>query len=176
MAINWRCFWRKTHRRCAVLAALPLLVVFSTGVVLQLKKESAWIQPATQRGSAKSPSITWDAMLAAVRSRPEAAVRTWDDVSRVDVQPDRGIAKVQCRNRWEVQVDLATGQVLQTAYRRSDLIESLHDGSWFHEHAKLWVFLPTGLVALALWFTGIYLFVLPIAVRWRRRRSSAGVR
>ena len=52
------------------------------------------------------------------------------------------------------------------AYRRSDLIESLHDGSWFHDRAKLWVFLPTAAVVLMLWGTGIYLFFLPLAVRW----------
>jgi hypothetical protein len=70
-----------------------------------------------------------------------------------------------------VQVDLQTGEVLQVAYRRSDLIESLHDGSWFHDRAKLWVFLPVAVVVLGLWGTGIYLFFLPYAVRRSRRAT-----
>jgi hypothetical protein len=79
---------------------------------------------------------------------------------------------VHARSRWEVQVDLESGEVLQVAYRRSDLLESLHDGSWFHDRAKLWVFLPVGFVVLGLWGTGIYLFFLPHAVRWSRGRSK----
>ncbi len=70
-------------------------------------------------------------------------------------------------------MDLATGDVLHSAYRRSDLIESLHDGSWFHDAAKLYVFLPVAVVVFGLWATGIYLFFLPIAVRWRRKPVTA---
>ncbi|HEX8363435.1 MAG TPA: hypothetical protein VF613_25165 [Longimicrobium sp.] len=65
-------------------------------------------------------------------------------------------------------MDVGTARVLHAAYRRSDLIEPIHDGSWFHEHARLWLFLPAGLTLFVLWLTGIYLFVLPHWVRSRR--------
>jgi hypothetical protein len=52
------------------------------------------------------------------------------------------------------------------------MIESIHDGSWLHEGIKLWVFLPAGLTLLLLWMTGMYLFVLPYLVKWRRRRPA----
>ncbi|MFT5130288.1 MAG: hypothetical protein ACI8W8_003917 [Rhodothermales bacterium] len=42
------------------------------------------------------------------------------------------------------------------AFRRSDLIESIHDGSYFNDHFKLWVFLPAGIVLAALLVTGIH--------------------
>lgn len=172
MRIRWHFWMRKTHRWGALIIALPFLLVIVTGILLQLKKEWAWVQPATGRGSGSSPSISFDAILESARSVSDAEIRSWEDVERLDVQPRRGIAKVQARNRWEVQVDLQSGQVIQSAYRRSDLIESLHDGSWFHERAKLWIFLPTAAVVLGLWVTGIYLFVLPNWVRWRRPRVS----
>lgn len=173
MAINWRVWNRKSHRWAAVLVALPLLLVIGTGILLQLKKEWAWVQPPTQRGQGNTPTVSLEAILDAARSRPEAGVGGWQDVDRLDVQPARGVAKVMARSRWEVQVDLQTGAVLQVAYRRSDVIESLHDGSWFHELAKLWVFLPAAVVTLGLWVTGVYLFVLPHAVRWSRDRANA---
>lgn len=91
---------------------------------------------------------------------------TWDDVDRLDVRPSKGVVKVRARSGWEVQVDAKTGEVLQAAVRRSDLIESLHDGSFFHEKVKLWIFLPAGLILAGLWGTGIYLFFLPL---WKRR-------
>jgi uncharacterized iron-regulated membrane protein len=173
MNINWRIWSRKCHRWGAILIALPFLLVIVTGILLQLKKEWAWVQPATLRGQGEEPVISLEAMLEAARSQPEAGVEGWEDVDRVDVQPGRGIAKLQARSRWEIQIDLATGEVLQVAYRRSDLIESLHDGSWFDDRVKLWVFLPVAIVVLGLWVTGIYLFFLPYAVRWSRRRENA---
>ncbi|HVK10025.1 MAG TPA: PepSY domain-containing protein [Gemmataceae bacterium] len=172
MSVNWRVWTRKCHRWGAILIALPFLLVLVTGILLQLKKDWSWVQPPTARGQSKTPAIGLDAILDAARSRPEAGVQGWGDVERLDVQPGRGIAKVQAKSRWEVQVDLATGEVLQVAYRRSDLIESLHDGSWFHDSAKLWVFLPTAVIVLGLWGTGIYLFFLPHTVRWSRRRQK----
>jgi len=62
-------------------------------------------------------------------------------------------------------------------YRRSDLIESLHDGSFFTDTAKLTVFLANGAVLLALWVTGMYLWGLPLVARRgaRRRRTSPRV-
>jgi uncharacterized iron-regulated membrane protein len=62
--------------------------------------------------------------------------------------------------------------VLQTMVRRSDLIESLHDGSWFHDRAKLWIFFPVALALLGLWATGVYLWLLPALTRRRRRERS----
>jgi uncharacterized iron-regulated membrane protein len=161
---------RKLHSWGSIIIALPILVVICSGVLLQLKKQVAWVQPPEQRGVGTVPAISWDQMLAATASAPGAEVRTWDDVRRVDVRPDKGVAKVWTQSGYEVQVDLETARVLQSAYRRSDLIESIHDGSFFHEHAKLWLFLPAGLVLLGLWVTGIYLFVLPY---WARRKRAA---
>lgn len=163
---------RKWHRWGAILTALPFLLVIITGLLLQIKKEWSWVQPPTLRGKSKTPTISLETMLEAARSQPEVGVQSWEDVDRVDIQPGRGIAKIQAHSRWEVQVDLATGEVLQVAYRRSELIESLHDGSWFHDRAKLWVFLPSAVVVLGLWVTGIYLFFLPYSVRWSRGRKA----
>ena len=152
--------------------ALPVLAVIVTGVILQLKKESGWIQPPTQRGTSDQPAIGFDEILSVVQKVPEADVETWADVDRLDVRPGRGILKVRCRNRWEVQLDTKTGEVLQIAYRRSDLIESIHDGSFFHDRVKLWVFLPTSLILGVLWGTGLYLFFLPYFAGWKRRRKK----
>lgn len=176
MAINLRIWARKGHRWGAFLIALPFLLVIVTGILLQLKKEWSWVQPPSSRGQGKTPAISMDVLLEAARSQPETEVKGWEDIDRVDIQPSRGIAKVQSHSRWEVQVDLKTGKVLQTAYRRSDLIESLHDGSWFHDRAKLWVFLPVSIVVFGLWVSGIYLFILPYAVRWSRGKDNSAVR
>jgi len=161
-AARWN---RKLHRWGAILIALPLLVVVGSGILLQLKKESDWIQPSTKKGSGGPPAISFSEILAAAARVPEAGVATWDDVDRLDVRPGEGVVKVRAHSGWEVQVDTSTGEVLQSAVRRSDLIESIHDGSFFHEKAQLWVFLPAAFILAGLWGTGIYLFFLPVLKR-----------
>lgn len=170
---NPRVWNRKLHRWGAIAVALPFLVVICTGLLLQLKKQVPWVQPPETRGGAAAPALSLPRILAIVQSVPEAKVRGWDDVDRIDVRPGKGMLKVVTTGRMEVQLDANTGAVLQVAYRRSDLIESLHDGSWFHANAKLLVFLPAGAVVLLLWLTGIYLWLLPWRTRRRRAKESA---
>lgn len=160
---------RKLHRWGAILSLLPAFVIIASGIVLQLKKDVDWIQPPTRRGSTVEPSIPFDRVLEIARGVPEAEVESWDDVDRLDVRPSKGMLKVRAKNRWEVQIDTATGDVLQVSYRRSDLIESIHDGSFFHDAAKLWVWLPAGVLLFVLWLTGLYLWLLPHRVRRRRK-------
>lgn len=160
---------RKVHYWLSIAVALPLLIVIVTGLMLQTKKQITWVQPAEQRGKGKVPAISMDQILAASKTVPEAEIRTWDDINRMDVRPSRGILKVFAKNHWEIQIDAETGAVLQKEYRRSDIIESLHDGSFFGEFVKLGIFLPSAVVLLILWLTGMYLFILPIWVKRKRK-------
>jgi uncharacterized iron-regulated membrane protein len=162
---------RKIHYWAGFVVAIPVLVMIGSGLLLQLKKHWTWVQPVEQRGTGEAPAIDLDGILASVKQVREAGVRGWEDVNRLDVRPGRGMVKVWLHSGWEVQVDLGTGRVLQTAYRRSDLIESIHDGSFFAgEWTKLGLFLPAGLTLLLLWISGLWMWWVPFAAR---RRSSA---
>ena len=173
---------RKLHRWGSIATLIPLALVIGTGILLQVKKQSAWVQPPTMRGEATpdtppGPAIPFDTILDATRrateAEPRVAVQSWDDIDRLDVRIGRRVAKVRANSRWEVQVDTANGEILHVAYRRSDLIESLHDGSFFGDWAKLWVFLPNGLILLGLLLTGAYLWVLPKMAKGRGNRIRA---
>jgi hypothetical protein len=163
---------RLTHRWGSIIALLPITIIIVSGIVLQLKKVSPYIQPPTQRGVGTQPAIGFDRILEVVSSVPEAGVETWEDVDRLDVRPDKGMVKVRCNNRYEVQIDTKTAEILQVAFRRSDLIESIHDGTYFNDHFKLWLFLPAGIVLAMLVITGLYLFLLPSIVRRKRTRKQ----
>jgi len=152
---------RKLHRWGSIATALPLLIVLCTGVMLQLKKQIQWIQPPTAEAEPGPLEISVEEIVAAVCSVEEVGATGWDEIQRVDFRPDDGLVKVQCDGDWEVQVCARTGAVLQHATRRSDLIEALHDGSWFHDSAKLFIFLPSGMIVLVLWVTGMWLWVMP---------------
>jgi hypothetical protein len=161
---------RRLHRWGAIGASLTVVLVIGSGILLQVKKQFPWVQPAEQRTAVHTPSVPWDVILAAAQAMPEAGVAGWEDIDRLDVRPGKGILKIITKSRWEAQLALADGAVLQVAYRRSDLVESLHDGSFFGDAAKLWLFLPSGVVLLGLWMTGIYLWVLPWLTKRKRAR------
>jgi len=171
---NIRVLSRKLHRWGAVAIAVPFLVVIASGVLLQLKKQWSWVQPTEHKGSGAVPSLGFARILEIARAVPQAGIGSWDDIERVDVRPGKGIMKITSNSRWEIQVDSESGAVLHSAYRRSDWLESLHDGSWFHPLAKLWVFLPSGVIVFALWLTGLYLWFLPYQTRRKRATLAAG--
>ncbi len=175
ISMSWINRWsRKLHRWGAVLIAVPLLLVICSGLLLQLKKQVAWIQPTTMRGSGETPNISMEQILRITSGHRECQVNSWQDIERLDVQPGRSLVKVQCKNRWEIQIDLRDGSMLSSAYRRSDFIESLHDGSFFGDTSKLAIFLPSGAILLGLWISGVYLWFLPIIVK--RRKAKKGKR
>lgn len=163
---------RRIHYWLAAVSALPVLVIVASGILLHFKKNAAWIQPPERRGEGTAPSVTMDRILEASRGVPEAGVREWSDIRRVDLRPARGMLKVVSEGNWEIQIDAATGEVLQSAYRRSDLIEELHDGSWFHDAVKTWIFLPAGIALLVLWVTGLWLFLHPYLARYGRSLAA----
>ncbi len=162
---------RKIHHWGSIVVAVPIVIVLVTGVLLLLKKEFTWIQPPTVKGEQKGLALEFDQILAVARTVPEAGIETWADVDRLDVRPGKGMLKVRAENSWEIQVDANTGAVLQVAYRRSDLIESIHDGSFFNDYAKLWVFLPSAIVLIGLWITGMVLFLHPYLARSNKRKG-----
>lgn len=162
---------RKIHYWLSIGVAIPVLIVIVSGLFLQTKKQFTWIQPTEQKGKSKTANLSLPQILEISKNVPEAEIQSWEDINRLDVRPSRGMLKVFAKNHWEIQIDAETGEILQTAYRRSDIIESIHDGSFFHDNVKLLIFLPSGIILLILWLTGMYLFILPIWVKRKRKNS-----
>ena len=160
---------RKIHRWAGIITALPVIIILITGILLLLKKDVGWIQPPSQKGSSKELKLSFDQVLEIVSKVPDVNLQSWNDINRLDVRPKKGLIKVRGNNDWEVQIDAKTGAVLQVAERRSDFIESIHDGSYFHENVKLGVFLPVALLLLVIWATGLYLFLLPYLGRKKKK-------
>ena len=165
---------RKIHHWGSIFIALPLLLMIGAGILLMLKKEVTWIQPETIRGSeAGVPTLSLQELFAAAKQAPEAGTWVWEDLERVDFKPGKGVVKFVGDNDFEVQVATHTGEILQVAYRRSDFIESLHDGSFFSDGVKLYLFLPAGIMLFVLWATGLYLFFLPHMKKKKKRVNKS---
>lgn len=174
MKLNLKRQLRQIHYWLSLAVAIPAGIMFIAGGFLMLKKEVSWIQPPTARGIVANqiPAIDYRQMLEAARLHPEAGIEQWSDIDRIDLRVNKGIAKLRAQSGWEVQVDTNTGDTLNVAYRRSDIIEQIHDGSFFSDSVKLFIFLPTGLLLILMWGTGLYLFFLP---RFRKKRSQKSI-
>ena len=139
----------------------------SSGIMLQLKKQSNWVQPNVEITSSSKP-VMLQAYLDAAKSVEEANVSSWEDIERIDIRPNKGIAKLKSKNNWEIQIDIETAEIYAKNFRRSDIIESIHDGSFFSEIVKYGWFLPSGILLLILSLSGIYMFFIPILKRRNR--------
>lgn len=161
---------RQIHHWGSLAIMLQMGLVIGAGLLLMLKKEISWIQPPTEKGVEREavPEMAINELFAIAEGIPELAITDWSELSRVDVKPGKGSVKFVAENNWEAQIDTQTGEVLQVTFRRSDIIESLHDGSFFADWVKLYIFFPSGIVLMVLWGTGIYLFFLP---HWKRRQK-----
>lgn len=169
MSSTLRRLSRSLHLWLSLVIFVPVVIVIGSGLLLQVKKEFDWIQPPTQKLQSAAPSISYDDVLRAVQKVPQINIRTWDDIDRLDVRPSKGIIKVRGRNHWEVQLNATTAEVLQVAYRRTDTIEAIHDGSWFFEGAKLWLFLPVAIVLFILWLTGLVMLYTTLKSKYKKR-------
>ncbi|MDA1306574.1 MAG: PepSY-associated TM helix domain-containing protein [Acidobacteria bacterium] len=166
---------RKLHYWGSALIAIPLLVVIASGIILQWKKDWSWVQPVEQRGREAAPHIELTDILNALKTHehPEVHVSGWQDVRRLDVRPDRGVAKATLLNDYEVQIDTTDGRVMQVAYRRSDWLEALHDGSIVNDTYKMWIVFPSSVILLFLWGSGIWMWVWPFLNRRKVRARKA---
>ena len=84
----------------------------SSGILLQLKKQSNWIQPNIEITSSSKPVMLQSYLDAAI-SVKEANILSWDDIDRIDIRPDKGIAKIKSKNNWEIQIDIETSEYTQ---------------------------------------------------------------
>ena len=161
---------RKIHYWISPFIFIPILIILSTGILLQLKKQSDWVQPPIQQGVSNVPSIEFQEMLEAAKSVPEAGINSWGDIDRIDVRPEKGISKIRSNNQWEIQIDNQTKEILSVEYRRSDMIESMHDGSFFTDYVKFGWFLPTAILLIFMSISGIYMFLLPLFMKRKKAK------
>jgi|GEM_PF-1758260 len=85
-----------------------------------------------------------------------------------------GLAKAykgKKQNNWAVQLDQRSGAVLAVNYRRSDIIESIHDGSFFSDNTQLYILLPAAIILFWLWISGMYLFSKALIVRRKHQQK-----
>lgn len=169
--------FRVLHRWAGLLGSLFLVLIAVTGFLLALKRRFVWIQPPTAQGTLAndfSNAAPLDAITGAALRLGLPELQGPEDIGRMELHSDRGIYKlISERGFHEVQVDAVTAKVLSVGRRNDQLIEAIHDLSFFSPWVRDWVLPIVALVLLGLGLTGIYLFFTPIYRRWVHHRTKS---
>ncbi len=156
---------RKIHFWGSIICVIPTLIIIVSGLFLLLRKDIAWIQPTTNFGQGKFPTLEFAQILEISKNVEVSQIKDWQDISRIDVSLKYGIMKILAKNNYEIQIDFQSGEILQVAKRRSGIIEEIHDGSFFHKNFPLTIFFPSSLLLLIIALTGIYIFIRTILTK-----------
>lgn len=175
--------FRKIHRTTCAFLFINFLIISFTGILLGWKKHSyGKILPKNYSGSTTNLKnwLPLDSLykIACKTLNDSVDANLSTELERIDIRKNKGMLKfVFNDNYYEVQLDGATGKILQIEYRFSDLIENIHDGSildkWFgtsSEEIKLIYTSISGLALLTFTITGVWLWYGP--KRMKKNKSS----
>jgi uncharacterized iron-regulated membrane protein len=169
--------FRKVHRLMGAVLFIFFFVVAITGVLLGWKKNTnGWLLPATSKGTSTNLAV-WKPIATLHTIADSVLLQRFDnslatDLDRIDI-----IVKfVYAKHYWEVQLDGATGNVLQVNLRKSDFIEDIHDASYLDtyfntkgEPIKLAYTLIMGTALFLFCTTGFWLWYGPKIIRNKKR-------
>ena len=164
------------HRWLGVSAGLFLLLSATTGFLLLLKKDYAWIQPPVVAGQAGPADqlASLPAVYGAVFALGLPQFRSEADIARIDFRPAQRVHKVvSVHDHLEVQVCAITLRTSGPNERRSDWLETLHDGSFFGSFVHGAVMPVAGSILAFLATTGYVMWLWPKWVRRRTRIAAA---
>lgn len=158
---------RKVHRYTGLALALFFFTIGVTGLLLGWKKQAVLLPPTSKGASAVAAEwLPVDSLTqqAHVYLQQAAGSDLSLQLDRIDIRPDKGIAKyIYADHYWEVQVDCSNAALLSVGKRNSDFIEHLHDFSLFDRELK------TGGDVLKLLYTtvmGLSVIVFTITGFW----------
>ncbi len=170
--------FRKVHRQTGALLFVFFLVISVTGLLLGWKKHSSGLLLAeTIKGTSTDLKdwLTIDSLHKNANKilTDSISANLSTELDRIDIRKDKGMVKfVYADHFWGVQLDGATGQLLQIESRRADFIEKIHDGSIIDYYLgmsggtfKLIYTTVTGMALLIFTITGFWLWYGPKQMR-----------
>jgi len=163
------------HRWLGVTAGIVLLLTSITGILLLVKKDYAWIQPETmacEEGGIEDLQPL-SKVCEAVFALGLPQFQTEADIARIDFRPGKRLHKVISKHDYlEVQVCAVSLKTSGPKERRSDWLESLHDGSWFGDFAHDRVMPLVAMILMFLASSGYVMWLFPKWKKWRKQRAG----
>lgn len=166
--------FRKIHRITGAMLFVFFFIVAITGILLGWKSNSNnLILPKSHQGTSTELQnwIPLDSLHknAIIILRDSISSELSTELDRIDIRKNKGMVKFIFEDHyWEIQLDGATGKVLNIGKRHSDFFENIHDGSildnYFSTSNNQIMVLYTSIMGLALLLftvTGFWLWYGP---------------
>ncbi len=166
--------FRKIHRKLAIFLFLFFFIISISGLLLGWKKHSGGIiSPKSYIGTTTDLKkwLPIDSLnnIASKILIDSVSPDLSDELDRIDIRKELGMVKFVYKNHyWGIQLDGATGKLLNLEKRRSDFIENVHDGTIFDKYLgtnktyiKLIYSTLMGLALIVFTFTGFWLWYGP---------------
>jgi hypothetical protein len=153
-----------------------MILVSTTGLLLAWKKKADWLQPPTQKGASlesASQISSLDKIASAVFAKGIPELKSLDDIDRFELHTGKGVFKITSKTGYhEVQVHAGTAEVLSVSKRNDQMVEDIHDLSFFNEGFRETVLPVVALCLITLGISGIIMFFTPIYRRWQFNRTK----
>src|SRR5690606_6210255 len=127
--------FRKVHRITGALLFVFFFIIAVTGLLLGWKKHSGGIILADTQTGTSTDLNKWLPMdslqnMAVKFLHQNVSPALSAEIDRMDVRRGKGVIKFSFTDHyWGLQLDGATGKLLNGEQRRSDFIEHMHDGT-----------------------------------------------
>ena len=177
--------FRKVHRLCGAFLFVFFFFISVTGLLLGWKKHSGDLLLAKTRAGSSANAAEWMPTATLLEKATKYFVDSVSstlssEIDRIDFRPEKGVAKIIFKEHYySLQVDVGTGEILNTEKRWSDLIEHIHDGSvvdislgWGSGTFKLLYTTVTSLALLTFTVTGFWLWYGPKVMRRQKNKLA----
>ena len=169
-------FFFTVHKWAGIILAVVFTMTAVSGFMLLIKKQVSWIQPPTQKDAegAVEDFITNQQLFEIIFAQDHPDFRSVEDIERVDFRPGKRVFKVHSEHHHaEMQVGAVSGKVLSVSWRMSDLLENIHDGSFFAGWIHGWFMPAYAVMLLFMAFSGLWMWIEPKVRRARRKKRAA---
>lgn len=151
-------FLRVFHRWIAGFILLPMMVTAVTGGLLILRHQLEWVQPASLKQSPPDRWASIETVYAKLLADPKTQVEEWQDIASIIVKPSKGIFHVRTAGGLQVQMAGTDAEILSILPRRTGLLITLHEGSFWGDDVRYYLFFPAVIGLLLLLISGAVLF------------------
>lgn len=170
--------FRKVHRITGISLFFLFFFISISGLLLGWKKHSGELLLAKSQQGTTTDLKNWlsiDSLnnIAGSILHDSISKELSTTIDRIDIRKEKGIVKFVYEDHyWGIQLDGATGKLLNISTRRSDFIENIHDGSILDNYLgtsngqiKLIYTSIMGLALLTFSITGFWLWYGPKRIR-----------
>jgi len=140
--------YKKIHLFIALVFLLPIVIIFSSGLVLVSKQFFPIIQPTI----IETTVIEGKAFLSFEELRKDL------EIDQIIYRPSKNNIAIRYKNDMEKQLNAQTGEVLSFAKRHTNWLLRIHQGNYFSNWVKQFVFIPTAFALQVLWISGLLLY------------------